>query len=99
MWARSAADPGKVKRIRRNPQVQLTPCTRDGTTVGEPVTATAAIVERVGHRAEYRALLLRYGLFAVLYDLYWTRVGGTRTVLLQFTLTDLPAGSRQPRER
>ena len=92
LWARSAADSGKVKRIRRNPQVQLTPCTRDGTPTGESVPATAAIVPRAGHRALYRALLARYGLTAVFYDLYWTRVKGTRTVLLQFAGTAHPPG-------
>lgn len=99
LWARSAAESGKVKRIRGNPEVQLTPCTRDGTAIGETVTATAAIVERVGHRALHRALLLRYGLSAVLYDLYWTRVRGTRTVLLQFTVTELPTRPRQPSDQ
>lgn len=96
LWARSAAESGKVKRIRRNPRVQLAPCTRDGTTTGDPLTARATVVDRAGHRALYRALLGRYGLTAVLYDLYWTRVRGTHTVLLQFTATDPPTRPSRP---
>ena len=86
LWARSAEDSGKVRRIHREPAVRLAPCTRDGTTTGPPVPAVAALVPRRCRPDVYRALLHRYGLAARLYDLYWTRLRGTRTLLLRFTL-------------
>ena len=90
LWARSAADSGKVKRIRNNPQVRIAPCTRDGTQSGPSIPAVATLVPRRECAATYRALLRRYGLTAQLYDLYWTRVTGVRAVLLRFTLVPSP---------
>ena len=59
---------------------------RDGT----PVPATAALVPRREQPAVYRALLRRYGWGARLYDVWWTRLRRTPTVLLRFRLD--PAG-------
>jgi hypothetical protein len=85
VWARSAADSGKVRRIRRRADVRLAPCTRDGTETGPSVPARAAVVPRAAAPCVYRALLRRYGPTGRAYDLWWTRVRGTRTVLLRFT--------------
>jgi hypothetical protein len=86
VWARSAADSGKVRRIRRRGEVRLAPCTRDGTETGPAVPARAEVLPRSADRRAYRALLRRYGPAARAYDLYWTRLRGTRTVLLRFRL-------------
>lgn len=96
LWARSAADSGKVKRIRRDPRVRLAPCDRHGTETAPPMDATAAVLQREDHPQLYRALLRRYGPTATLYDLYWTRARRTRTVLLRFTLHQDPRTPTPP---
>ncbi|MDH6139446.1 MULTISPECIES: PPOX class F420-dependent oxidoreductase [Kitasatospora] len=55
----TAADSWKVKRIRRRPEVLVGPCDMRGNPTGEPVPATAELVDA----APYRPLLARkYGL-------------------------------------
>ncbi|AEY93438.1 MULTISPECIES: PPOX class F420-dependent oxidoreductase [Streptomyces] len=58
----TAADSGKVKRIRRRPDVLVGPCDVRGNPTGDQVPATAEIVDPAT-TARYRSLIARkYGL-------------------------------------
>jgi PPOX class probable F420-dependent enzyme len=52
-YARTWETSGKFKRIRRNPQVEIAPCTGRGKPTGEPLRMTARILE--GEEAERAA--------------------------------------------
>jgi len=41
----TGADTWKVRRIRRNPHVRVAPCTASGKPTGDPIDATATIVD------------------------------------------------------
>ena len=60
LWMVTGAGSGKVKRIRNNPQVQVTPCSIRGTVApGAPSsTGTARLLDAAG-TAEARQLLAR----------------------------------------
>jgi uncharacterized protein len=58
----TARDTGKVTRIRRSPVVELAECDRRGTPLGEPVPATAEILDAEGTTAVRRAVARKYGL-------------------------------------
>jgi len=57
----------KVKRIERNPQVRIAPCTFRGKPTGAPFTATARVLPRSDTRAAHDALQKKYGLTRTLY--------------------------------
>ncbi|MBW4720054.1 PPOX class F420-dependent oxidoreductase [Saccharothrix obliqua] len=58
----SAAQAGKVKRIRNNPAVTVAPCDVRGNPTGPPTSARATVLDDRGS-AEVRALIAReYGL-------------------------------------
>jgi uncharacterized protein len=52
----------KVKRIRNTPRVTLAPCDLRGRPKGEPVEATATILDKSHNGAIYDAIGKRYGL-------------------------------------
>ena len=66
---RSAPDAGKIKRIRNNPRVTLTPCDARGRLTAGATTldGTARLLERGGdeERAAARALAAKYLLVRV----------------------------------
>jgi uncharacterized protein len=62
VWTNPAA--GKVKRIRRNPQVQIAPCTRVGTPLGRQIAATARVLQADELSGVMPALVRKYGLTA-----------------------------------
>ncbi|MEQ8664024.1 MAG: PPOX class F420-dependent oxidoreductase, partial [Gammaproteobacteria bacterium] len=66
----TAADAGKVKRIRANPQVRIAPCDMRGRLRGPWQDARATLVDddATAERA-YRALRARYGWQMRLLDL------------------------------
>src|SRR5262245_20974198 len=45
LYIYTLANAGKVKRVRRNPQVRIAPCTIRGTVIGPWVEAEATIVD------------------------------------------------------
>jgi PPOX class probable F420-dependent enzyme len=53
---------GKVKRIRRNPQVRLAPCTARGTVTGEWAEGRARFLEGDEGRQAWRAIKKKYWL-------------------------------------
>ena len=64
LYARTDVVSGKVKRIRRHPQVLLAPCTRSGTETGSRVDAHARIYSPSARRDVIPALDRKYGLLS-----------------------------------
>jgi PPOX class probable F420-dependent enzyme len=68
VYIESEAVVGKVKRIRSNPRVCLTPCTLRGKPLGSPVEGRARIMApNESERAE-RIIAAHYGLFRKLFQ-------------------------------
>ncbi|TMR06347.1 PPOX class F420-dependent oxidoreductase [Actinomadura soli] len=86
LYASTAADSGKVKRIRRNPRVLVTPSTVRGKPLGPKAEATARVLE--SHEAEQAERILD-GRFGALLRLYRKAVGArtTDTAYLEITPT------------
>ncbi|GAA1944306.1 PPOX class F420-dependent oxidoreductase [Kitasatospora viridis] len=82
----TVADSWKAKRIRRRPDVLVGPCDVRGQATGDPVPATAELVDP----APYRRLLARkYGLVGRLVMLgSRLRRGADGMVGIRITLTD-----------
>lgn len=53
---------GKVKRVRRNPEVTLTPCTFRGRLLGEPVPAHAVLMPPAETARVLKLIRAKYGL-------------------------------------
>lgn len=60
VWTQATA--GKVKRIRNNPEVELTECDLRGRPRGTPVRGTARILDAEGTEHGRRVLKKKYGL-------------------------------------
>jgi hypothetical protein len=69
LYVRTEAQSGKVKRIRNNPQVRVTPCGSRGEVKGEWVNATAQIVDEATSEQVNQALSKKYGLLKAGFDL------------------------------
>ena len=85
-------DSGKVKRLRRDPRVELRPCDRRGRVPdgAEPVSGVAEVVARSAHHVD--ALRRKYGLqyrIARAFERLTPRRG--ERVILQITLADRPS--------
>lgn len=62
LYVFSNADAGKVKRLRNDAQVRLTPCTVSGRPLGEPSTGRARLLQSESEIARaHDALRQRYG--------------------------------------
>jgi hypothetical protein len=62
VWTNPTA--GKVKRIRRDPRIEIGPCTRGGRPLGRPIAGRARILEPSELGAVLPALVGKYGLVA-----------------------------------
>jgi uncharacterized protein len=62
MYVWTGAQTGKAKRIRRNPDVTLAPCTMRGTVTGPSVPARAQIVQSADRPDVWRLFLAKYSL-------------------------------------
>ncbi|QUQ71756.1 PPOX class F420-dependent oxidoreductase [Kutzneria sp. CA-103260] len=58
----TAANSGKVKRIRRDGHVELAPCDVRGTPTGASVTGTAQLLDEVGTATARRLIAKKYPL-------------------------------------
>jgi hypothetical protein len=58
----SAADAGKVKRIRRDAAVRLAPCTVRGAPTGPEVAGRAELLDTAGSERARRLIATRYGM-------------------------------------
>ncbi len=68
----------KVKRIRNTPRVTVAPCDVRGNPKGEPVEATAAILDKSANGATYDAIGKRYGLLGKTFNLFSKLRGGMK---------------------
>ena len=66
----------KVKRIRNTPRVTIAECDRSGNPKGEPVEATATILDKSANAATYDALGKRYGLLGKTFNFFSKLRGG-----------------------
>jgi uncharacterized protein len=85
LYVRSAADVGKIKRIRNDPKVRIAPCTARGKPLGPATEGRARVLDQPGEaeKAEV-ALQANYGLGRKVYE----GVGGaSETVYLEITPT------------
>ena len=85
----TGADSGKVKRLRRDPRVQLRPCTRSGTVTDDAPTATGTAGILTGADRDRPAALLA-GTYGLQYRIVMlieriARRGRTDRVILRIT--------------
>jgi uncharacterized protein len=66
----------KVKRIRNTPRVTIAECDRRGNPKGDPVEATAAILDKSVNGATYDAIGKRYGLLGKTFNFFSKLRGG-----------------------
>ena len=85
LYCWTLANSGKVKRIRNNSRVRLAPCDAAGTLRGEPVAATARILDRPeATKAQARRMQAKYGIkFLPFRVLPYLR--GTKPVAIEFS--------------
>ncbi|TQM83628.1 hypothetical protein FHX81_6054 [Saccharothrix saharensis] len=62
LFAWSAADAGKVKRIRRSGDVRIGPCDVRGKPTGEQVPATARLLDQAGSDRVRSLIAKKYGV-------------------------------------
>lgn len=70
LYIYSLANAGKVKRIRNNPRVRVTPCDIRGNPRGEWVEGRARILDAAGDEHAHRLLDKKYGWVKKLGSLY-----------------------------
>ena len=78
----SLADAGKVKRIRNNPRVRITPCDARGRDLGEWIDGVARIEDTAGERVGMRLLNEKYGLLKRIGDLFSAGLLGRKRVVI-----------------
>ncbi|MFL5823779.1 MAG: PPOX class F420-dependent oxidoreductase [Solirubrobacteraceae bacterium] len=74
VYVRSGGQDGKVKRIRRDSRVLVTPCTARGRPLGDPMEGTARLLGESESKTGERALQARYGLGRRVYRLLRRRL-------------------------
>lgn len=81
VYVQTGHQTGKAKRIRRNPQVTLAPCTPWGSPRGTDTPATATDLDAAAQEHVRAAFRRRYGLLQRLRDRSLRRRGVTSTFL------------------
>jgi PPOX class probable F420-dependent enzyme len=69
LYFQTEDDSGKVKRIRNNPQVRVTPCKMDGAVTGNWVSGAASLVDDARAVEIGRKYDKKYGLMKKAFDL------------------------------
>jgi len=93
-YVRSPGNGGKIKRIRRNPMVEITPCTALGRPTGPAVRMRAQLVQGDEFRHAGRLLARKYPMLQGAFVPLAHRLGRARfgrTVHMQLTVADTPA--------
>ncbi|MGA9872810.1 MAG: PPOX class F420-dependent oxidoreductase [Rhodococcus sp. (in: high G+C Gram-positive bacteria)] len=67
----TTADSWKVKRIKRNPQVTVAPCSARGKIEGEPMAGVAEVLDEAGTEKARAAISSKYGILG------WLTVKGS----------------------
>lgn len=83
----TAAESGKVKRIRRDGKVRLAPCTIRGVPTGTDIAAHAELLDAEGSDWARKLIVSRYGLLGRL-TVFGSRLrrGTTGTIGIRLTL-------------
>jgi PPOX class probable F420-dependent enzyme len=91
LWVWSAADAGKVKRIRRSGDVTVAPCDVRGRPHGEAVAAHATLCDAAGTRRVRELIKQKYRMIGRL-SLLGSRLrrGESGTVGIRVALADRP---------
>jgi uncharacterized protein len=76
---------GKLTRIRRNPDVEVAPCTTRGRVVGPTVRARARVLEGVESDAAARSMARKYPIAHRFLIPWFHRLRGLRTTHLELT--------------
>jgi PPOX class probable F420-dependent enzyme len=71
LYVMTRSDMGKSKRIRKNPQVRMAPCTIRGTVTGPEFAATARILPPEEHARARQAINRKYWMARL--PLIWAR--------------------------
>jgi len=88
----SAADAGKIKRIRRDGAVRLAPCTVRGAPTGPEVAGRAVLLDAADSENARRLIATRYGLLGKVAMLGGRlRRGPTGTIGIRLTVPETPA--------
>ncbi len=93
-YVRSPGNGGKIKRIRRNPMVEIAPCTALGRPTGPAVRMRAQLVQGDEFRHAGRLLARKYPMLQGAFVPLAHRLGRAkfgRTVHLRLTVADTPA--------
>lgn len=69
LYVMTGAETGKVRRVRHNAQVEVAPCTLNGSLLGPSLEAMARILHDEDRLIAQRALLHKYGWQKRIYDL------------------------------
>lgn len=69
LYVMTGAETGKVKRVRHNAQVEVAPCTLNGSLLGPSLEAMARILHDADRASANRALNRKYGWQKRIYDL------------------------------
>lgn len=80
LW--TAKESGKVKRIRNNPTVQITPSSRLGRPRGRVINASARILPVFEQQAAQQMMEAKYGWQKRLFALFW-RLQGREQVYIE----------------
>lgn len=72
LYVMTGAETGKVRRIRHNAQVEVAPCTLNGSLLGPSLEAMARILHEEDRIIANRALNRKYGWQKRIYDLTYT---------------------------
>ena len=77
----------KIKRIRNNPEIEITPCDARGETHGEAIKAVASLHEYGSptEKMAHQLLLEKYGWMKRLFDLMWW-MRGTKITAIEITI-------------
>jgi len=82
IFVRTVLDSGKVKRIRRQPQVNIAPCKMDGALVGDWVPASAReLFDEESNQKVDKLLDKKYGLMKKLFGFSLSKKKQKYTVL------------------
>lgn len=79
IYVRTGYNAGKVKRIRRNPNVMIEPCNSQGTALGEHRSGVARICEPVEYVRINALLNTKYGVMKRFIDVMTRLRGGSNT--------------------
>lgn len=97
LYVFTGAGTGKIRRIQRNPRVELAPCTFRGRILGQGVSGKAFIVPAAEHPAAERAFTRKYPVAKrLLFAFNRMASGGRSSERRTYLRIELDAAERSP---